>query len=137
MAAVISNLGLDKITQIILQKISHPSFKVALFTNNIAPTINSTWADFTECTIPGYVQQVLGGGTWTGATANGVSSYSYVLPNWVFNAYGNPQQTIFGYAVLSVVDNTEIWAEAFVTPYTVPLSGGSLALTLNWNDNNC
>ena len=136
MAVVFMNAGLDKLTQIILRKLTAVDYKVHLYVNNLTPLVTSVIGDFTECTLAGYAAASLTGGNWTGSTTGGVATYNYPAIAYTFSAYAGGT-TIYGYYVSDSSSTYAIWAELFGTSFAVPAGGGELDLSLQWVDKLC
>jgi len=98
--------------------------KLHLYTNNHAPTIGDTFANYTECTDPGYSVTALTGANWSFSNVGGVSTASFPMITWTFVG----AVTIYGYYVTDAATSKLCWAEKFATQLSLG-AGQSLNLT--------
>jgi hypothetical protein len=135
--AVITNDGLDFFTRYGLG-ITTAGFTLSLrlFINAATPSVSSITASFAECTLAGYAPITLIPSSWIGVTAGGLSQYGYPQQTWIFPSYIGPPQTIYGYFVTVSTTARTLWCDVGIPSYPVPLGGGSLNLTLSFNDAN-
>ena len=136
MAVVVTTFGADYYARVILGIEPVQGYSVHLWVNFRTPQVNDSWPIYTECTWPGYSPFSLNPAEWTGGAQNGVATYSYPLLTFNFDASDDPQQTIYGYAVLSS-DGTLLYLESFSAPFPIPPEGGSIPMVLHWTDEQC
>lgn len=135
MAVVLTNTGLDLISQYLLGKAAHPGWSVFAYVNNYAPQVTDTLGNYVECSAGGYARIPLVGANWTGSASSGIADYQYPTIAFTFNDNGGGQ-TVYGYGIVDGGGNV-VWAELFATPYAIPSAGGALALQIFWEDHLC
>lgn len=102
------------------------SLVVRLYSNNYTPVATSAFANFTECTFPGYASQT--GLAWIiAAAAAGVSTMTSPLMNFISTAGGG--QTIYGWYV--TIGSVCLMAERMGAPFTtITAAGQGVQLTI-------
>lgn len=103
----------------ILQKIVVVDLTLHIFTNNITPTVNSVYADFTEASYSGYAAFTLTHTDWVSLGVSGhIGALAYPTLT-TFNSSGGSED-IYGYYVTDVADTFVFWAGLFdSSPVTV------------------
>jgi len=112
-----------------------PSPTLRLFVNNIPVTPFNVPTDFVECSATGYAAASLTPANWTN-TAEG-SAYFGVYPTVTFTMSNGLGQTVYGYYVTDQTDISVMWGGLFLTPFAIPDSGGSVAVTPTFTDEAC
>jgi len=106
--------------------------KLRLFVNNIVPTSTTVIGDITECSSSGYISKNLVGSSWNVATVGGTTSASYSEQTFDIEE----QVSVYGYYVTDNSGTEVLWVERFAeAPYSLPSSGGSIGITLNFTLN--
>jgi hypothetical protein len=136
MSVVVNNALAIHAAKLLFGTDSYQSWIVDLYVNIYSPTPVDTLAQYVLCTLPGYSAFGLNGGQWAGGIVSpGVAQFTYPLITFNFDAYGTPQQTVFGYVVS--MSGLVLYAELFPAPFPVPPAGGQLPLILTWTDEQC
>ena len=106
--------------------------RLKLFVNNLVPSLTTQIEDITECSSMGYEAKTLFGSSWSVETVDGTTSASYGEQTFDIEE----EVLIYGYYVTSYDGTQLLWVERFSgAPYTLPVGGGSIGITLNFNLN--
>ena len=120
------NAGAERELKLFLNNggLSLEDLRLRLYVNNHTPAVTDTASDYTICTLAGYSNINLSGGTWSVSTSSGVADGTYTTQTFTFTAGG---QTIYG-VVLTDQSNNPLAAGLLDTPFTVPSLWGSLTV---------
>lgn len=117
---VITEAGRLRLIETQLQFTGAPVLDLAVFlyNNDITPTRATLLADLVEATTTEGITP-LPSADWQAPTivANNATSINGVLP-YTFTGATGPQ-TIYGYAVVDIADDTLLWAERVDTPFAL------------------
>lgn len=98
------------------------AFKLRLFSNNFTPTLNSVYADFTECTFTGYASITISLFDPAGWYSQG-AAVQYANPTGVFST-ASPYtvgEVVYGWYISEGVSPLFICGGLFATP--IPMVG--------------
>lgn len=110
---------------------------LCLYVNNHTLVVGDTIASLTECTAPGYVEQALTSGSWTGSTTGGLATYTYPPVSFNLTGPGSPGQTIYGHFYRQGSGGALLWGQTWSSPYVIPSGGAVIQITPTWNDEQC
>lgn len=116
------------------QSPADPVLSFHLYVNDYDPTCEDTPGDYVECTLAGYAPVFLTPSQWSCLLSSCIETCTYAVITVNFNAGG---QTIYGHYVQDDNDSDLMWAELWLTPFVVPAGGGSIQITLQWQDQQC
>lgn len=102
--------------------------RIHLYTNNYAPTVNDTIANYTESSAAGYSSIVLVGTQFTISVAGSTSSAIYARQTFSYSTSEN----VYGYYITNNGSSVLIWAQEFSgAPFQIPVGGGTIGLDPN------
>lgn len=108
---------------ITLEALFNLGLTLKLFTNDYEPTGNTTENNFTEATFPGYnAVEFNNANDWT-ITEDAPTEAYPGNQNFVANNTPSPPETIFGYWFEVTGNNKCVWAERFIAPRVILISG--------------
>jgi len=137
MADVLSDYMIDQIAQLCIGGApATQDLSVGLYVNNVSPTSETVIGDLTECTAPGYSEQALTFGSWTGSTTSGVADYSYPAVTFTMTGSGGGQ-TIYGHFIKDTVSGHLLRSQLWGTSFAIPSGGGVVTVTPAWSDEEC
>jgi len=93
-----------------LNNVTQQNQTLKLFVNDVTPDDDTVVGDFTECTATGYAAKTLTKGSWTVATAVGVTSATYATQTFTITAL---TADCYGYYVIDANAGTLLWCERF------------------------
>jgi hypothetical protein len=138
MAAIVVNDGLDQVARRLLGlQVGAPALYLGLFANNVPIAVGTRLADLAEIIAPGYAGVPLTIANWAGGTNAGLSQYSYPVVTFTFTAGAPAGTQVFGYFVSETTTELLMWAENLPVAFPVLPAGGTLSVTLVWQDKNC
>lgn len=110
---VVCNDGSLRLLEIVRASFNLHPVRVGLYQNDLLPTLLSTVADFTPCSFPGYVSQLL---NWPDAASVDPSGHGVIEAStvtWKVTADVSPRQRVYGYFVTTGSGTDLLWAERF------------------------
>lgn len=131
MPLIVPDVGKVELLKYALKNAASQNQILHLYSND--PTISdlTVLTDFTEVTGSGYSQISLLGSNWTVNPTNTTASY----PEQTFIFSG--AVVVYGYYVTNT-DGDLLWCERFTNaPFSIPASGGQIAITLNITLSDC
>lgn len=102
-----------------------------LFATNITPAEGDTEATYTEAVGGGYTHIALTGGSWSVASAGGVTTASYAQQTFTFTGALTTNGTLYGYYVVQQTSGKLLWAERAAATFTPANNGDTYKVTLN------
>lgn len=106
------------------------TMSLVLFTNDFMPVPGMAPEDLTEATFDGYAPEPLVQGNWTQNAAGLVPQTATHVQVQFQSASQQPQQRVYGYAILDTLANLVVGAERFPDgPYLVANANDTIRVT--------
>lgn len=131
MALTVPDVGKVELLKYMLKNSTAQNQILHLYSND--PTISdlTVLGDFTEVAGSGYNPINITGSSWTVNLTN--TTASYAEQTFIFSG----PISAYGYYVTNT-DGDLLWCERFINaPFTIPVSGGQIAITLNLSLSDC
>jgi len=109
---VISDIGLEKIGNILASGYDAEVFKIRLFKSDTVPTRTTVLADLDECDFDGYAAQDLA--SWIFDTVTAHVGYITYPPVTFTRSAGATSNNVFGYYITDAANTELYWTERAV-----------------------
>lgn len=102
-----------------------------LYTSDTTPAEGDTTGTYTEAVGGGYSHIALTGGSWSVATAGGVTTASYAQQTFTFTGPLTSTASVYGYIVVQQSSGVLLFAERAAAAFTPANNGDTYKVTLN------
>ena len=111
MAGIVPSVGRVQFLQLATGTDAQENISLKLFVNDIDPDVSTVLGDFTEAGGGGYALKTLTAGSFTIATAAGVTTATYAKQTWTFTGALNAGATVYGVYGVGATSGELIFAE--------------------------
>lgn len=137
MPSQMTNEGLEQLNNAALSIGGQFDMEFALFNNNYTPLESSVFGDFSLSSLSGAGPTPIDPGDWVTTSSGGVFGADLPTVTLTFAPYGGSPETIYGVLVYDATNNVSLWAQLLPLPVVIPNSGGTLDVTLHYEDGAC
>ncbi len=137
MPAQTTDEGLSQLNNAALSIGAQFDMEFALFNNNYTPVESSVFSDFTLTSLSGAGPTPINPGDWVTTSSSGVFTADLPTVTLTFAPYIGTPETIYGVLVYDSTNNVSLWAQLLPLPVVIPNAGGTLDVTLHYEDGSC